>query len=206
MTFVGGRIPSTRGALIRLRETLDFIKRGKNLLEAKRDQLAAEVNRILGELKRRKELESRLCSSYRKVLKAIAIHGYSEVYSMASSVKNIEVEVKPYSIIGVVVPKIEVSGKPSVNSISDADICDVAKELTSILDELLEVAELEACLERVAVELMSTDRKLNALEKIVIPSYEKMIRYIEDRLFEETLEEFVKAKYIRDVISRRRGG
>jgi vacuolar-type H+-ATPase subunit D/Vma8 len=51
---------------------------------------------------------------------------------------------------------------------------------------------------------MSTNRKVNALEQIVIPSIANTIRYIEGRLYEEMLEEFIRTKHVREAIRRRR--
>ena len=46
---------------------------------------------------------------------------------------------------------------------------------------------------------MDTNRKVNALEKVVIPSYKATIRYIEARLSEEALQEFFVTKRVRDM-------
>ena len=71
MTFVGGRVPSTRGALIRPRDTLNFIKKGKEVLKMKRDQLAGELNKLLSELTLRNEIEAELMEIYEDAKKAL---------------------------------------------------------------------------------------------------------------------------------------
>jgi vacuolar-type H+-ATPase subunit D/Vma8 len=53
--------------------------------------------------------------------------------------------------------------------------------------------------ERLATELMNTNRKVNALEKVVIPRYKATIRYIEEKLNEQALQEFFVTKKMRDL-------
>ena len=60
-------------------------------------------------------------------------------------------------------------------------------------------AVLEAKLEQLAWALMTTNRKVNALEKVVIPRYKELIRYIEEKLNEQALQEFFVTKRMRDL-------
>jgi vacuolar-type H+-ATPase subunit D/Vma8 len=47
---------------------------------------------------------------------------------------------------------------------------------------------------------MLTNRKVNALERVILPNMLETLRYIEGRLEEETLEEFFRAKRVKAVI------
>jgi len=204
MTFVGGRVPSTKGALIRLRDTLSFIKKGKEVLQMKRDQLAGEVNKLLVKLAIRKEVEGKISDLLKEVMEILITLGTEDVSSLASSVPEISVDFRLYSVMGVVVPRITVKTQPQTNAISNLSVRKLAEKAKEVLTKMMEMAEIETGIERLALELMFTNRKVNALEKVVIPAYEEMIRYIEDRLFEQELEEFVRTKFIRDRIRERR--
>lgn len=204
MTFVGGRVPSTRGALIRLRDTLTFIKKGRDVLRMKRDQLAGELNKLLAKLAIREEIEREFSEIYELAREAFASSGYNAFLNMASSIPQIKVEVRPYSVMGVIIPRIEVKEKPALSYLQSISVYRVAEKLANIIQRVFEMAEIEAGVERIAHELMMVNRKVNALEKVIIPQYERMIRYIEDRLFEEALEEFVRVKFIRDALRKRR--
>ncbi len=45
---------------------------------------------------------------------------------------------------------------------------------------------------------------MNALENTIIPSYRQVIKFIEDKLDEESLEELVRMKLIGGALARRR--
>ena len=49
-----------------------------------------------------------------------------------------------------------------------------------------------------------TNRKVNALENTIIPRYRQVIKFIEDKLDEESLEELVRMKLIGGALARRR--
>ncbi len=195
-----GRAAVTRGVLLRLREQIDFIKRGKELLKMKRDNLAAETNRLLAKVATRNEFDKRLMAAYETLKTAYMTLGYSRVQSEASTVGLIEAKIRPRSVMGVLVPEIVQGKKPAITSITSASAYTAAEKLSGLMTELLEIAEAEGRIESIAQELMMTNRKVNALERVLIPQLLETIRYIEGRLEEETLEEFFRAKRVKAVI------
>jgi V/A-type H+-transporting ATPase subunit D len=195
-----GRVAVTRGVLLRLREQLDFTKRGKELLEMKRDNLAAETNRLLARIKVRHEFEQRLMEAYGSLRTAYVTLGYSRLQSQAFTVKPLEAKVRLRSVMGVLVPEIVQGQKPAINSIIDPSAYAAAEQLTNSMGELLNIAEAEARIESIAQELMLTNRKVNALERVILPNILETLRYIEGRLEEETLEEFFRAKRVKALI------
>jgi hypothetical protein len=62
----------------------------------------------------------------------------------------------------------------------------------------------EAKTERIAHELMNLNRKINALEKVIIPRFQHLIRHMEDSLFDEDLEDFNRIRHIRDFLEKRK--
>ena len=199
-----GRVSATRGTLIRFRDTLRFIKKGKEILKMKRDQLAGELNKLLDKLALRSEVEKQLIELYQQAKELYATLGYSEVANIASSVPLMRVETRPLSIMGVVIPVFKLGGKPEVKTLQHIGVYELWLKLNDVFEKILKVAEIEAKIERIAEELMMTNRKVNALEKAVIPQYGELITYIENRLFEEDLEEFIRIRHIRNVIEERR--
>jgi V/A-type H+-transporting ATPase subunit D len=200
-----GRAAVTRGVLLRLREQLDFTKRGKELLRMKRDNLAAETNRLLERVEARHGLEQRLMKAYDALKIAYTTLGYSELQSQASTVEPIDARVRPRSVMGVLVPEIVVGRIPAISSVTNASAYAAAERLSSLMKELLDIAEAESRIEIIAQELMMTNRKVNALEMVIIPKLVETIRYIDGRLEEETLEEFFRAKRVKAVIRGQTG-
>jgi V/A-type H+-transporting ATPase subunit D len=199
-----GRITATRGDLLKLRTSLKFIQSAMNVLKMKRDRLAAELNSLLHELSHRRKVEEQLSGIYADLKVALVTLGYSNVLSEASGVPKMKVELNTISIMGAVVPKVTAKEKPSIASIENLALYKVAKEQLTLIDELLSVAQTEASIERIAYELMKVNRKVNALEKVIIPTYLNQIRYVENVLFDEELEDFARIKHVQAVLGRKR--
>lgn len=189
--------------LLRLRDQFKFIKRGLEILKIKRDQLAGEINLLLAKIKAREDIENELIEAYRELKRAYTLSGYMEVSSIASSMEEVKVKGLVTSVMGVMIPRIEVKEWPQIELIEDLPTFKAAVKLKNALEKLLKLAETETAIELLAYELMDTNRKVNALEKIIIPQIVDLIRVIESKLEEEAIEEFVRSKYIREAIRRR---
>jgi len=190
----------SRGALLRLREQVDLTERGKELLKLKRDHLAAETNRLLSKVNSRKVFEQRLMETYNVIKDAYVSLGYSGLQSEAFTTTGLKVKTLTRSVIGVTVPEIALEQEARVNSVVDASAYTAANKLSPLIKELLSIAEAEARIERIAQELMLTSRRVNALEKAVLPEMHRAMRYIEAKLDDETLEEFFRAKRVKAAI------
>jgi V/A-type H+-transporting ATPase subunit D len=195
-----GRAAVTRGVLLRLREQIDFTERGKELLEMKRDNLAAETNKLMAKVATRKEFEQNLMKAYETLRIAYMSLGYSELQSQASAIGPLEARTRPRSVVGVPVPEVVLEKKPTNSSITDPSAYAASNGLIQLIEPLLDLAEAEARIESIAQELMMTNRKVNALERVIIPKMRETLRYVETRLEEETLEEFFRAKRVKAVI------
>jgi V/A-type H+-transporting ATPase subunit D len=196
----------TKGYLMDMKRRIGFIEKGTEFLKLKRDHLAKELTTSLDVLKgRRSRLLEDLRVAYRAVTAAYISLGPTEVRSQASSIKTgLELEVLPRSVMGVRYPYIKVEKEPQVTGELDITLSEAAKKVLGILDDILQLAEFEARAERIADELGKTNRKVNALENTIIPSYRQVIKFIEDKLDEESLEELVRVKLIGGALARRR--
>lgn len=203
---LGARVKPTKGFLLQLKKRVGFIEEGYRLLELKRDELANELRASLGELAaKKKRLEERVEGALRNLGRAYASLGSKEMRSQTGAVeKNLEIDVLPKSVMGIPVPYLKVLSEPSLVNKFGPIARSVAREFQELMRELMEVAELESRIERIADDLEKTNRKVNALEKIVIPEYKRIIKQIEDRLDEDMLEEFIRTKFVRSIISGRR--
>lgn len=194
------RQAATKGTLQKAREQLGFIEKGKEVLTMKRDQLAGELNKLLADLgRRRKAVESLFLEAFGSVKYAYGLLGYDSFASAANAVGMIEVRAFPTSVVGCIMPNVEITKKPSTEHIPSPTMMKVTSKLSTAVLEAIELGVIEAKMERLARELMDTNRKVNALEKVVIPKYKAMIRYIEEKLNEEALREFFVTKRMRDI-------
>ena len=196
----------TKGYLMEMKRRIGFIERGTEFLKLKRDHLAKELTASIEVLKgRRSKLLEDLRIAYRAVTAAYISLGPTEVRSQASSIKSrLELEVLPRSVMGVRYPYIKVEREPQITGELDITLSEAAEKVLGILEDILQLAEFEARAERIADELGKTNRKVNALENTIIPSYRQVIKFIEDKLDEESLEELVRMKLIGGALARRR--
>ena len=205
MSSLSGVRP-TKGYLMDLKRRIGFIERGCEFLKLKRDHLAKELSASIDVLKgRRRIMLESLREAYRALTAAYISLGPTEVKSQARSIRRtLELEVLPRSVMGVRYPYIKVLSEPSVEGELDITLSRAAEKVIEILDDIIQLAEFEARAERIADELGKTNRKVNALENTIIPSYRQVIKFIEDKLDEEALEELVRMKLIGGALARRR--
>ncbi|TEU11262.1 V-type ATP synthase subunit D [Candidatus Bathyarchaeota archaeon] len=199
-------IRPTKGYLMEMKRRIGFIERGTEFLKLKRDHLAKELTTSIDVLKgRRSKLLEDLRIAYRAVTAAYISLGPTEVRSQASSIKSrLELEVLPRSVMGVRYPYIKVVKEPQIAGELDITLSEAAGKVLGILEDILKLAEFEARAERIADELGKTNRKVNALENTIIPRYKRIIKFIEDKLDQESLEELVRMKLIGGALARRR--
>ena len=205
MAVVGLRVRPTKGFLLELKDVLETIREGYKLLSTKRDELTSRLKPLIDELAKIRsevmvEIEEALCS-FRAIYGML---GPDVVDAYAAMNRGLlEVHVVPLSIMGVHTPMLRSAEIPGVKDKFGPPVRGVATKLGRVVQSFLKIVELESRAEAIALDLERTNRIVNALEKIIIPELEETIRYIEDILEEESLEEFVRLKKIRALLERR---
>jgi len=181
-----------------LQRRIGFIEKGTGFLKLKRDHLAKELSESISVLRgRRKILLDNLKEAYIAVQAAYISLGPSEVESQANSIRSkLEIDVLPKSVMGVQYPFIKILRKPQLGSELDVTLAVASEKIYNILEEIIRLAEFEARVERIADELGKTNRKVNALENTVIPDMKRVIKFIQDKLDEEQMEDLVRMKLI----------
>ena len=188
----------TKGYLMETKRRIQTVERGTEFLKLKRDQLAKDLTESLDVLKgRRGLLLNNLQEAYGALTAAYLSLGPTEVQSQTRSIKNtLDIDVLPRSVMGVVYPSIRINETPEIAAELDITLAHAAEKVYEIIEELIRLAEFEERVSRIAEELGSTSRKVNALENMVIPDMKYIIKFIEDKLDEESMEELVRMKLI----------
>jgi len=193
-----GRVAPTKGFLIKLRRRVEFFKMGAETLEMKRDKLIKELSALQGRLIERKELDKEIMEIYETLKVAYAIAGVEEMRKAALLSQPFLIKVKTTSLMGVEIPEAEIVQKGFKPSPSiQVPLISALDGLQRMMDRLINVVMLEAALERLAIEVADTMRRVNTLRKVIIPEHERAIKYIEERLEEESLEDFLRIKKYR---------
>ncbi|MCL2683609.1 MAG: V-type ATP synthase subunit D [Synergistaceae bacterium] len=199
------RIPPTRGNLVKLKKALAQAESGHDLLEQKRQVLMLELVRHIDSAR---DLQTSVITtfedSYAALQKANISLGIDTVEDIASSVPvTNEVVVRLRSVMGVEIPdidEIDCSVKPSYSLIGSTSAMDEAYvSFRRVLATLLKLAEVETSVYRLAVQIRRTHRRVNALEKVVIPANKRNSAFINDVLEESEREDFVRMKIAKAV-------
>ena len=117
--------------------------------------------------------------------------------SILTLVKPPEFDVILISVEGISVPQIRIREKPDFSNIRDPEFRRLVTNLWSVIQDLVEIANTEASMERLCEYLAYINRVINSLEKNVIPSIQRTIKYIEEKLEEESIEEFIRLKKVK---------
>lgn len=186
-----------------MQRRIGFIEKGTGFLKLKRDHLAKELSESIQVLRgRRRILLDNLKEAYVAVQAAYLSLGPSEVESQANSIRSkLEIDVLPKSTMGVLYPYIKILNTPQLEGELDITLALASEKVYAILEEIIRLAEFEARVERIADELGKTNRKVNALENTVIPDMKSIIKFIQDKLDEEQMEDLVRIKLIGGVLT-----
>ncbi len=189
-------LPASRGTLLLLRRKLQLVKRGKDVLQMRRDQLVKEVFSIMDELRKRPQAEQQYAEAARLVSKIRMSRGEHEFLSLSNLANPPKIETVIVSYQGVAVPQARIAAEPDFSKITDPEYRTVLEKLWDAVKTMIEVANKEIAVEKLCEQLQYINRVVNSLEKNLIPRLEDALRHIEERVTEEEIEEFVRIKII----------
>jgi V/A-type H+-transporting ATPase subunit D len=206
----GKRPLPTKIELIRIKRSLEVARSVYKILEDKRDVLLKRLEDLIQEASdSREKMWKPLSEAYRALYNAYLTLGPLTLESIASTTPiQLEVEVNVKSIVDVKVPSLSVSGKDvgltygfgGTNSALDSTTMMIRK----VLPDICKAAEAENAIFSLARELERTQRLINALEYIIIPTYEESANYIRATLEEREREDFVRLKHVKAILEARK--
>lgn len=196
-------LPATKANLLHLKDDLALAREGRQLLDEKREILLRELFRHLADLKRcRKEANAALADAYAALREACLVLGREAVARAALAERESpEIGAQERSILGVVVPLFRCGAIPEAPSWGLAGTSlelDVARQrFRSAMSRLVALAEVEISFRSLASELRRTQKRINALQNLLIPQYQETVRYIEGSLEEREREALFQMKRVK---------
>lgn len=196
-------LPPTKSSLRRLKEDLSFAYEGYDLLNQKREILAIEIIRHIGEIKR---IEAELVSKVNELYTAYrmaALDMGSDTITMksCSEKRGYFLHMESPRFMGLRLSHFRLSLKrPWIGgglTGTTASYDEAKKRSARALELLVEYANITKTIIMLSRELKKVQRRVNALEKIFIPQHEEAKKYISDRLEEMEREEVFVKKLIR---------
>jgi len=207
-------VSPTRSELLRLKQQITLAEQGRNLLKEKRDALLVEFMAVMDETLRLSSLLERAVANAQYALTvAKAVDGTVTVKSVALATKGeISVDISGTKIMGVAIPVVQKKYSPvrslltrgySVTGASSR-IDETAENFEKVLDILIVNADVETRLKRLGDEIQKTNRRVNALEQVVIPGLQGQVKYIRMVLEERAREDLFRLKRVKRKLELKR--
>ena len=209
MTEMIEGIKPTRMELLKLRKRVLLAEKGHKLLKEKRDALISEFLIIIKEVRKcRRKMEKELALSFKSLTAAKALVGSRTVTQLSHITdQDISLDLKTRNIMGVTVPVInipETKRKMTERGYglfdTSAQLDEAAYNFEKVLQAVVQLAEIEETVKRLALEVEKTKRRVNALEYIVIPRLKATAKYIQMHLDEMARDSFLRLKKIKAVL------
>ncbi|HUK85384.1 MAG TPA: V-type ATP synthase subunit D [Candidatus Acidoferrum sp.] len=200
-------ISPTRINLIQTKKTLVLAESGREVLERKRDILLRELRNTIYEADRiRGEVSDALAKAYQSLKEANMAKGSETTANVAlGSSYEADFFLDFRSIMGVTIPTLEFQGesgaKPDYGFVNtSADLDKAFKQFYDLLRLIANLARAEGAAFQIADDVKRTQRRVNALNHVLIPLYRNITKKIELVLEERDREEFVRTKRIKHMI------
>ena len=183
-------IAPTKSNLLSLKEQLAVSTEGYDLLEQKREILVMELMHLVERVKLlERDMDKCIAKAYPALKRMLLAMGGERTERLAMAVDyKFEITKKPVIIGGmnftsldVTLPKRELFSS-FMGTTPDND--EVMADFFELLALITQMASIRTIVWRLAMEVKKTQRRVNALDKMVIPQNKETVKYIESVLEE----------------------
>jgi V/A-type H+-transporting ATPase subunit D len=196
-------VAPTKSNLLREKETLSLAMEGYDLLERKREILMLELMKRIDEVRvLEREMRRRAGTAYPVLRRMLLEAGRDNARELAAGVRaDFAAKERRVQVTGISMPALEAVAPERrlqvsfMNSFADSD--ETAAEFAAMLELIARMAGLRAIVWRLAKEVRRTQRRVNALEKMVIPESRAIKSFIEASLEEREREAVFSTKLLK---------
>lgn len=210
------QVNPTRMELTRLKKKLATATKGHKLLKDKRDEL---MRQFLDMVKVNKQLREKVEQGINEanknfVLASASMSSETLSAAMLAPKQEVSLSVSSKNIMSVEVPQYKINYRtPDTNDMfcyglafTSCDLDDAVSSLSSILPDMLRLAEVEKSCQLMADEIEKTRRRVNALEHVMIPETKESIRYISMKLDENERATQTRLMKVKDMMLKEAHG
>ena len=196
-------IAPTKSNFLSVKEQLSVALDGYDLLEQKREILVMELMRMVEKVKLLEDdIDKVIAKAYPALKNMFMSIGGDRVARIAHSVTyDYEMTEKKVTLAGMTFPTIEMNlpKRELFYSFMDsyADVDEVMQHFFDLLQLLTDLAAIKTIVWRLANEVKKTQRRVNALDKMVIPQMSETKQYIESVLEERERENIFVLKNLK---------
>lgn len=201
------KVNPTRMELKKIKARLMTARRGHKLLKDKRDELMKQFLETVKEAKEVRKKVTLALDSYNKNFEASLAVTDKKIMTESLMLPKTEgtLDIAFKNVMSVTVPQFnfEVQGDSGMNygyAFTTGELDDALAELGNTLPDLIRLAELEKTSLLLCDEIEKTRRRVNALEYIMIPSYEKTIKVISMKLEENERGSRTRLMKVKDMM------
>ncbi|MCR4900600.1 MAG: V-type ATP synthase subunit D [Treponema sp.] len=187
-------VAPTKSNLLNIKEQLSVSTNGYELLEEKREILVRELMRLVEQVKLLEdEIEKAIDEAYPAFKRMLMLDGADQVERIAHAIhydfdmieKTAAVGGMQFETIEVALPQKELFYS-FLGTYANTDV--VIVKFFELLSLLAQMASIRTIVWRLAEEVKRTQRRVNALDKMIIPQATETIKYIEGVLEERERE------------------
>lgn len=193
----------TKSTLLAAKNSLEFSKKGYELLDKKRNVLIRELMSYVSKAyKLQEEINETFSRAYRALQDANISSGITNVEDIAMTVAvSQDYDIMFKSVMGVEVPKVIFESsdiEPKYGFYRTTAAIDEAMQAFNKVKYLTyELAEVENAVYRLAVEVKKTQKRTNALSNIQIPKFDAIVKFVTEVLEEKEREDFFRLKVVK---------
>ena len=207
------KVSCTRMELLARKAQITLAEQGRELLEQKRTALMKALLQTADRVLEKSDVLQQVAAEARLALARAEATAGSEVVKSAAiaSRQELSLQVSTTNVMGVRVPHIEEKQvtRPALGrgfSIvgTSVTVDEAASAFEYEVDAILQLAESELRLTRLAAEIQGTSRRLNALDHLLIPRLEAERDYIQIALDERERTDHFRLKLVKRVLERKR--
>jgi V/A-type H+-transporting ATPase subunit D len=196
-------IAPTKSNLLKVKDKLATAEEGYDLLEQKREILVMELMQKVEQVKMlERDLDLRTASAYPSLKRMLIVVGRERAAKLSRNIHyKFDLREKRVQAAGMTLPGLEIHLPHAelkyspANSFAECD--ETVLEFFELLKLLTELAAVRTIAWRLAREVRKTQRRVNALEKMVIPTARDTKLYIESVLEERERDAFFTSKLLK---------
>ncbi|KAH9385344.1 V-type H+-transporting ATPase subunit D [Nematocida major] len=190
----------TRMSLGQLQTRTQSAEKGKNLIKRRGDALQVKHKEIASKLLAKKmELEKEIESAFFYLSRTEFYGGDMRLALQQAKTKPLSVQIELEGVSGLIIPSYQIAEPPApiyFIGTSGKLIGDTRNQFVRCLSLMVEMASLQVSFEMVDQMVLATNRRVNALEHVLIPKLENTIMYVQSELDEQDREEFFRLKKV----------
>ncbi len=202
------KIKPTKTNLMNLQDRLEFVKKGENFLDYKREQLIQRIRNIWTDYKQqRKNFYNSLKKSIRKLTQVYKDMGKTE-FNLISKISEIqfkpEINISFIKKIGIIIPRIDYKLEqeeklpPYSFENTSPHLEELVDKLKQLLRDIIVLAETEDVILKYATNFRKVDRRINGLKNIVRPNLKDTIKKVSNIIEEMQRESFIRLKAVKE--------